>query len=61
MEELKKFQELYKGGIIKKRGVYMSDMERTFKIPMFNNEEYNNKNKEVIELYRKFAAWPLEG
>lgn len=38
----------------------MSDMERLFNIPLFNNEEFNKANSEVMELYWKFASWELE-
>lgn len=30
----------------------MTNMETDFEIPRLNNNEWNNKNKEVIELYR---------
>lgn len=33
----------------------MTEMERTFLIPAMNHEEYNQKNPEVIALYRKIA------
>lgn len=33
----------------------MSDMETEFGIPMLNDEDYNLKNADVIELYREIA------
>ena len=33
----------------------MNDMEKEFGIPMLNDEEYNSKNADVIELYREVA------
>lgn len=59
-KELNRFKELYLQGNKNNRGLYMSDMEKIFKIPILNDEEYNRKNKEVIELYRKFADWWLD-
>jgi len=56
-KELIRFKELYKEEIKENRGLYMTEMERIFKIPMINDEEFNNKNKEVIKLYRNFANW----
>lgn len=56
-QELNRFRELYLQGNKGNRGVYMSDMEKTFNIPWLNDEEYNRNNREVIELYRKFADW----
>lgn len=56
-KDLNRFKELYLQGNKNNRGVYMSEMEKIFKIPLLNDEEYNRNNKEVIELYRKFADW----
>lgn len=56
-QELNKFRELYLQGDREKRGEYMTAMEKTFNIPWLNDEEYNRNNREVIELYRKFADW----
>lgn len=33
----------------------MNEMESCFKIPMINDEEYNSKNIDVIELYRTIS------
>lgn len=33
----------------------MTKMEKTFKVPYLNNEEYNWENPQVISLYRKIA------
>lgn len=33
----------------------MNDMEKEFDIPMLNDEDYNLKNAEVMELYREIA------
>lgn len=33
----------------------MIQMEIDFQIPLFNDENWNFKNKEVIELYRKIS------
>lgn len=60
MKNLDKYLELYNDGDLKNRGIYMSMMEREFKIPMFNNETFNKENAEVVELYRRFSKWPLE-
>ncbi|OOM17204.1 hypothetical protein CLSAB_19240 [Clostridium saccharobutylicum] len=56
-KELNRFRKLYLKGDKNSRGFYMSEMEKIFKIPMLNDEEFNRNNKEVIELYRKFADW----
>ena len=56
-KELNRFRELYLKGDRNKRSEYMSEMEKAFNIPALNYEEYNRSNKEVIELYRKFADW----
>lgn len=56
-KELNRFRELYLKNDRNNRSLYMSEMEKLFKIPALNDEEYNRSNKEVIELYRKFADW----
>lgn len=33
----------------------MNDMEKEFDIPIINEENYNSKNADVIELYREIA------
>ncbi len=33
----------------------MNDMEMEFDIPMINDEAYNKKNADVMELYREVA------
>lgn len=33
----------------------MTEMERAFDIPLINNKDFNEKNKEVIELYRAIS------
>lgn len=33
----------------------MTDMEQTFRIPMLNNEQYNQANSEVIALYKEIS------
>ena len=57
---LKRYIELYEKGNKKMRGEYMTMLENEFNIPMLNDEKYNNENKEVIELYKRFAEWDLE-
>ena len=57
---LELYKKHYEAGNKQFRGMYMSDMERLFNIPLLNNEEYNKANPEVMELYRKFASWELE-
>lgn len=48
----------YMSKVIKKnRGLYMSEMEQIFNIPLLNNDVFNEANAEVIQLYRKFADW----
>lgn len=34
----------------------MDYMEKYFKIPMMNNEEYNKKNPHIIQLYREISV-----
>ena len=36
--------------------ILMDQMERIFKIPGLNDEQYNQDNEEVIKLYREIAA-----
>lgn len=57
---LELYKKFYEAGNKQFRGMYMSDMERLFNIPLLNNEEYNKANSEVMELYLKFASWDLE-
>ena len=57
---LELYKKRYEEGNKTFRGMYMSDMERLFNIPLFNNEEFNRENPEVMELYLKFASWDLE-
>lgn len=57
---LELYKKFYEDGNKQFRGMYMSDMERLFNIPLLNNEEYNKANPEVMELYLKFASWELE-
>lgn len=59
-EILELYQKYYDQGKKEFRGMYMSDMEKIFNIPLLNDDEYNKANKEVIELYLKFASWELE-
>ncbi|MDR6120622.1 hypothetical protein QFZ87_000219 [Bacillus sp. SLBN-46] len=33
----------------------MTMMEQTFRIPMLKNSEWEEKNKEIIDLYRKIS------
>lgn len=56
-QELNRFRELYLQGDRQQRSEYMTAMEKAFNIPWLNDEEYNKNNREVIELYRKFADW----
>lgn len=39
----------------KKLAELMTEMEIRYEIPMINDENYNEKNPEVIELYRKIS------
>ena len=57
---LELYKKFYEAGNKQFRGMYMSDLERLFNIPLLNNEEYNKANPEVMELYLKFASWDLE-
>ena len=57
---LEVYKKFYEDGNKQFRGMYMSDMERLFNIPLLNNEKFNEANPEVMELYRKFASWDLE-
>lgn len=57
LNQLNRFKELYKQGNKSNRGLYMTEMEMTFNIPLLNNEDFNKNNPEVIELYRAFADW----
>lgn len=57
---LELYKKYYKDGNKQFRGMYMSDMERLFNIPLLNNEKFNEANPEVMELYLKFASWELE-
>ena len=57
---LELYKKRYEEGNKAFRGMYMSDMERLFSIPLFNNEDFNKANPEVMELYLKFAGWELE-
>lgn len=59
-EILELYQSYYKKGKKEFRGMYMSDMEKIFNIPLLNDDEYNKAHKEVMELYLKFANWELE-
>jgi len=40
----------------KKLSELMTEMEARYKIPMFNDEKFNRKYPEVIELYRKISS-----
>lgn len=55
MNELEVFRERFKNAKGKDLSRLMTEMERSFNIPMVNDEEYNNSNKEVIELYREIS------
>lgn len=33
----------------------MNELERVFKVPALNNQEFNNENPEVIQLYREIG------
>lgn len=57
---LELYKKYYEDGNKQFRGMYMSDLERIYNIPLLNNEEFNEANKEVMELYWKFASWDLE-
>lgn len=57
---LELYKKFYKDGNKQFRGMYMSDMERLFNIPLLNNEEFNKANSEVMDLYWKFCAWELK-
>lgn len=57
---LELYKKFYKQGNRQFRGMYMSDLERIYNIPLFENKEFNEANKEVMELYLKFASWELE-
>ena len=57
---LELYKKHYEAGNKQFRGMYMSDMERLFNIPLLNNEEYNKANPEVMELYLKFAGGEIE-
>lgn len=57
---LELYRKFYKQGNKQFRGMYMDDLERIYNIPFFENEEFNKANKEVMELYLKFASWELE-
>ena len=57
---LELYKKFYEDGNKQFRGMYMSDLERLFNIPLLNNEEYNKANPEVMELYLKLASWDLE-
>lgn len=54
--EFKKVQEEKN---IRKRNMYlsrlMSQMEFDYRIPGLNDEKYNAKNKDVIDLYREIS------
>ena len=55
--EMRKELIKYKSRLLAKECIadIMSDMEKEFGIPMLNDEEYNSKNIDVIELYREVA------
>lgn len=57
LRQLNRFKQLYEQGNKKNRGLYMSEMEQIFNIPLLNNDAFNEANAEVIQLYRKFADW----
>ena len=57
---LELYKKFYEDGNKQFRGMYMSDMERLFNIPLLNNEKFNEANPEVMELYLKFAGWEIE-
>lgn len=52
-ESLNYFKEQFEKGIDLVK--LMNGMEEIFRIPMINDEEYNEKNPEVIQLYRKIS------
>lgn len=35
--------------------VLMTDIEKAFNIPMINDENWNSKNKDIVELYREIS------
>ena len=53
MSKLDKYQKRLASG--ENAADIMNDMEKEFNIPMINDEEYNNKNADIIELYREVA------
>lgn len=53
MSRLEKYQNRLASG--EKAADIMTDMENEFNIPMLNDEDYNKKNADVIELYREVA------
>lgn len=53
MSRLKEYQKRLASG--ERAADIMNDMEKEFDIPMVNNEEYNQRNTDVIELYREVA------
>lgn len=57
LNEINRFRKLYNQGNKNNRGIYMTEMEMIFDIPLLNSEAYNKANPEVIELYGLFTDW----
>lgn len=53
MNELDEYQKRLASG--ENATNIMNDMEKEFDIPMLNDEYYNLKNADVMELYREIA------